>query len=116
MHEDENFNEELDKSWIRKKLTEIRDTIKEWGVKPFQEGTWLAKIIQKSFRNYWEKGNNNEIDIVAINELEKKVLFAEVKINPGKINLELLKLKAKPIILKLKGYTVEYKAFSINEM
>lgn len=28
---------------------------------------------------WWERGNQNEIDIVAVNDLEKKVLFAEVK-------------------------------------
>ena len=35
--------------------------------------------------NYWEKGNLNEIDLVAINELEKKIIFAEVKLNKKKL-------------------------------
>ncbi len=32
-----------------------------------------------SIGTWWERGNQNEIDIVAVNDLEKKVLFAEVK-------------------------------------
>ncbi|MGJ0357805.1 DUF234 domain-containing protein [Aliarcobacter cryaerophilus] len=46
---------------------------------------------------YWEKANQNEIDIVAINDLDKKALIAEVKINPKKIDLEILKQKAKKL-------------------
>jgi hypothetical protein len=29
--------------------------------------------------SYWETGNQNEIDIVAVNEYEKYILIAEVK-------------------------------------
>jgi len=86
----------------------------------FLEKYFIEKLSgEKSYSligNYWERGNNNEIDIVAINEMERKALIAEVKINPGKINLELLKLKAQRIIHHLKGYDIEYKAFSIEDM
>ncbi len=91
--------------------------------------SWSGKFLEKYFieklkleknysliGNYWEKGANNEIDIVALNDFEKKALIAEVKINPEKINLDLLKLKAQRIIPKLKGYTVEFKGFSIKDM
>ena len=44
---------------------------------------------------YWEKANQNEIDIVPINDLDKKALIIEVKINPKKIDLEILKQKVK---------------------
>jgi hypothetical protein len=29
--------------------------------------------------SYWEAGNKNEIDIIAINEYEKHVIIAEIK-------------------------------------
>jgi len=86
----------------------------------FLEKYFIEKLSgEKSYSligNYWERGDNNEIDIEAINEMERKALIAEVKINPGKINLELLKLKAQRIIRHLKGYDIEYKAFSIEDM
>lgn len=66
--------------------------------------------------NYWEKGNKNEIDIIAVNDLEKKILFAEVKINKDKISIEKLKEKSKKLLLKFKEYEIEYKGFSIEDM
>ncbi len=66
--------------------------------------------------NYWEKGNKNEINIVALNKNEKKALIAEVKLNKDKISIERLKIKAEKLIQKLKGYTVEYKGFSVEDM
>ena len=66
--------------------------------------------------NYWEKGNKNEIDIVAINPLEKKVLVAEVKLNRDKISIPKLKEKAKKISQRLPDYHFEYKALSIEDV
>lgn len=65
---------------------------------------------------YWDGKNENEIDIIAINELEKTVLFAEVKLNPEKYSQVLLKEKANSILQKFKGYQVEFACLSLNEM
>ena len=65
---------------------------------------------------YWERNNDNEIDIVAVNELEKKVLIAEVKLNPKKIDLDDLKNKSYRLIGDFKSYTIEYKGYSIVDM
>jgi hypothetical protein len=54
--------------------------------------------------------------IVALNEKEKKALFAEVKINPQKINPDLLRIKSQSVIHHLNGYKIDYKAFSIEDM
>lgn len=32
---------------------------------------------------YWEKGNRNEIDLLAVNDLKKKITIAEIKLNKG---------------------------------
>jgi len=65
---------------------------------------------------YWEKGNQNEIDIVAINEDEKKMLIAEVKRNPEKIDMSLLEEKAQKLIQKHSKYKVEFKGYSIENI
>ena len=44
--------------------------------------------------NYWERGNKNEIDIVAVNDLDKTVLIAVVKLNASKARMTKLKEKA----------------------
>ncbi|MEA2048914.1 MAG: DUF234 domain-containing protein [Campylobacterota bacterium] len=69
-----------------------------------------------SIGTYWEKGNQNEIDIVAINEDEKKMLMAEVKRNPQKIDMAVLEKKAQKLLQKHKGYEVEFKSYSLKDI
>jgi uncharacterized protein len=69
-----------------------------------------------SIGTYWEKANQNEIDIVALNELEKKAIIAEVKWNKSRISENELKYKARNLLEKLKGYQVEYQGFSIEDI
>ena len=66
--------------------------------------------------NYWEKGNQNEIDIVAVNDLEKTVLFAEVKRKAENISLSLLRQKSKSLQNQLSGYVAEFKGFSMEDI
>ncbi len=85
----------------------------------FLEKYFIEKLkLSNKFSNigtYWEKGNNNEIDIVAVNDIEKRILICEVKLNPQKINLRKLKEKSKKLIEKFKEYSFEYKGFSLND-
>lgn len=66
--------------------------------------------------NYWERNNQNVIDIVAINEVEKVALIAEVKRNPQKISLNELEIKASKIKTMLKGYKFIFKSYSLDDM
>lgn len=66
--------------------------------------------------SYWEKANINELDIVAVNELEKQVLICEVKRNADKINLSELETKAAKLVARFENYKIEYKALSIQDM
>ncbi|MFA6144235.1 MAG: ATP-binding protein [Sulfurimonas sp.] len=65
---------------------------------------------------YWERNNDNEIDIVALNEMEKSMLIVEVKLNPKKIDLEVLKNKSVKLIEGFKSYRIDYKGYSIEDM
>jgi len=65
---------------------------------------------------YWERNNQNEIDIVAINDLEKKVLFAEVKRNAEKIHQDFLVQKSQKLVNQFHGYRFVYQGFSMEDM
>ena len=65
---------------------------------------------------YWERGNRNEIDIVAINNLDKKILFGEVKLNQDKIRITELKSKADKLKKEYPDYKYQYKGFSIKSI
>ncbi|MCU4163652.1 ATP-binding protein [Carboxylicivirga caseinilyticus] len=74
---------------------------------------------QKKFSTigtYWEKRDLNEIDIVAVNDFEKTVIFAEVKRNKENISIIELQEKAQNIKKSFKGYAIEYKALSMEDM
>ena len=49
---------------------------------------------------YWERGNENEIDIIAMNDEEKTMLIAEVKRESKKIDLIELQRKALKLVAK----------------
>lgn len=66
--------------------------------------------------SYWEKGNQNEIDIVAVNEYDKTALIAEIKRNKEKIDLRILKEKSVHLIKHMNGYSISYQAFSLDDM
>jgi AAA+ ATPase superfamily predicted ATPase len=88
-------------------------------------GEWLERLFQEQLAatgqysvigNYWESGNKNEIDIVALNELDKTALIAKVKRNPKNIRLNKLKEKAVKLEQKLKGYKIEYRGLSLADL
>lgn len=91
--------------------------------------TYSGYILEKYFRTklaesksysdvqgYWDRKGENEIDIIAINDFEKKLLVGEVKRNKDRINLHILENKAVEITKKYGEYTIEYKAFSLEDM
>ncbi|MDD3859320.1 MAG: ATP-binding protein [Bacteroidales bacterium] len=66
--------------------------------------------------NYWEKANMNEIDIIAVNELNKKILICDIKRSKEKINLTELEKKSAKIISGFAGYNIEYIGLSLDDM
>ena len=91
--------------------------------------TFSGPVLEKMFQelivstkqyniigNYWERGNKNEIDIVAINELEKKIFIAEVKMNKNKINIKELEEKSVKLLSKYKNYEIEYSGLGLQDI
>ncbi len=89
---------------------------------------YSGKILEKFFREkliaekaysevgtFWDKSGENEIDIVAVNDLTQKALIVEVKRNDQKIDMNLLKKKSAALMPHLEGYEIEYAGWSIQE-
>lgn len=66
--------------------------------------------------HWWDNKGENEIDLIALEELDKKAVIAEVKRNPRKYSEASLREKARHILPYLKGYEVEYKGLSLEDM
>jgi len=88
-------------------------------------GLMLEKYFRQKFAeeevitaigNYWDSNGKNEIDLIALNDIDKKAIIAEVKRNPKKINLQSLAMKTAAIQKQLEKYEISLKAFSLNDM
>lgn len=91
--------------------------------------TFSGIILEKYFREkmieskeysdiqgYWNSKGENEIDIVAVNDMNKRFVICEVKRNPRRINLNELENKTKDIVSKYPSYTIELKGLSLEDM
>ena len=68
---------------------------------------------------WWDRKGENEIDIVAENEMNNEATFFEVKRKAANIDIEVLKQKAAAFLRatgEFKGYDISYKALSMDDM
>jgi len=91
-----------------------------------------GKILERYFREkyieegnltqigaYWDKTGKNEIDLIALNELDKIAYIAEIKRNKKHISNNILKEKTTNMINKtnrLTDYKIEYYGLSMDDM
>ena len=87
------------------------------------ERYFIAKMIESEeytqIASWWERKGENEIDIIAADELEQKVIFYEVKRQAKDINLGILKDKAEHFFQatgKFKKFTIGYQGLSMEDM
>lgn len=87
------------------------------------ERYFLAKMIESEeytqIASWWDRKGENEIDLIAADELEQKVTFYEVKRQAKDINLGILKDKAEHFfqaIGKFKKYDIGYQGLSMEDM
>lgn len=65
--------------------------------------------------NYW-KGGEDEIDLIAVNEVEKHLVIAECKRQAKRIDLKRLQERAIDIVAKHRRWTIELKGLSLDDM
>lgn len=94
--------------------------------------TYTGRVLEKYFKaqmiekeeytrlsSWWDRKGENEIDIIAADELEEKVTFFEVKRQANDINIGILKDKVEHFFQatgKFKKYRAEYKGLSMEDM
>ena len=88
-------------------------------------GKFLEKLFVDQFKekqlfthigSYWERGNQNEIDIVAIDELEKTLMICEVKLAKKRLDQSVLEAKAKKLLADYPNYTIQWKLLSLEDV
>lgn len=85
----------------------------------------LKKYFRQKYReempecivsNYWEKGNQNEIDLLAADEVSHTIVFADCHRHKSAINHENLPIKARAITEKQSQWTFVFLALSLDDM
>lgn len=90
--------------------------------------TYIGPILERFFQgllaetgafnqigSYWEQDNKNEIDVVAINDLEKIIVVAETKLNKARINIKALEEKAQSLLKTYEGYRPIFLSLGIED-
>lgn len=87
------------------------------------EKYFTAKLIESelftNISSWWDRKGENEIDIIAADEIENKVIFYEVKRQAKDVNIGIVKNKAEHFFQttgKFKRYDIEYKGLSMEDM
>lgn len=94
--------------------------------------TFSGKVLEKYFiqqmkelgrytniGSWWDRKGENEIDIIAIDEIKKTIDFFEVKRNKNEVDISVLKKKAEVFLTKngeIAGYKQSYKGLSLEDM
>ena len=68
---------------------------------------WMEEQRVTQVGNYWDRKGENEIDLIAINDLDKTAVLAEVKRQPRKFDPQLLEKKVQNLHHELGGYTIQ---------
>lgn len=66
--------------------------------------------------NWWDKNSENEIDLIAVEKLDKRVTVGEVKRKEKKISMQALQDKFANIRAHFRGYDVQFVALSLADM
>ena len=67
--------------------------------------------------NYWERDGSNEIDLIAVNDAERRLVIGEIKRQAQRIDMNHLKEKASHIVAKQRHrYTIEFVGLSMEDM
>ncbi len=88
-------------------------------------GKFLEKLYIEIFKeqeqftdigSFWDRKGENEIDVVAVDDFNRKVLCCEVKLHKRDYNLEVLKEKSKKLFEYYKDYKFEYKVVDLEDI
>ncbi|MCQ2287260.1 MAG: ATP-binding protein [Bacteroidales bacterium] len=83
------------------------------------KAVYIERGIYTDIGGFWDRKGETEIDLIAVNELERTVEIAEIKRNASRIDFGLLEAKGQRFLQLnpiLDGYSVTYKGLSMEDM
>lgn len=102
--------------YVRAKTLADYETFSGWVLERYFRQIYRETGMYNIVTNYWERGGLNEIDIIAVNDADRKLVIGEVKRNPTRIDMYRLKEKSTEILNKRKDWNIEYIGLSLSDM
>lgn len=96
----------------------LRDypTFSGYSLENYFRAQYRESHLYTGLGGYWDRKGENEIDLIALDDFDKKAIVAEIKRNKENIKLDKLVQKAASIQKELRGYEVEYRALSMEDL
>ncbi|MDE5975505.1 MAG: ATPase [Muribaculaceae bacterium] len=102
--------------YVLEKVNADYSTFSGWILERYFRQMYRETGLYNIVTNYWEKGGNNEIDLIAVNDSDHEIIIGEVKRNPDRISLHGIEEKSVNILSKRKGWQMRYVALSLKDM
>ena len=108
--------------FVREKIFADYDTFSGLRLEVYFRQKFMETGKYNVVTNYWKPerngkpGENNEIDLIAVDENDREVLIAECKRNPDKVSIPALIAKSKAIVSHHKKWKIEYAGLSLGDM
>lgn len=103
--------------WIQQKVFSDYDTYSGQILERFFRQSYAETGLYNTVTNYWrKKDGKDEIDLIAVDDVDKKIIIAEIKRNPNKIDIETLKKKSASIVAHHKKWSISYIGLSLRDM
>ena len=109
-------------NYIHSKINENYDTFSGIMLERYFRQKYAESGRYTIVTNYWEAGRegkpgeNNELDLIAVDAENKELIIGEVKRNKNKINIQETERKSKKIISYHKKWTTQFIGLSLEDM
>lgn len=102
--------------YVRNKIAADYETYSGFILERYFRQTYKESGLYSIVSNYWNRSGKDEIDLIAVDQNDKRIVIAECKRNPQRIDLETLKEKSVAILDAHKKWDVQFIGLSLNEM
>ena len=103
--------------YILKKMLADYETYSGKELELYMRQKYAETGLYNLVTNYWERDGHNEIDLLAVNDVERHLVIGEIKRQAQRLDMTLLREKAEKIASKQRRrYSIEFVGLSMDDM
>ena len=103
--------------YILKKMQADYETFSGRVLEQYMRQKYAETGMYNLVTNYWERGGQNEIDLIAANDADRRLVIGEIKRQAQRLDMNILKEKARSIVAKQRRrYAIEFVGLSMEDM